>query len=263
MKSPFIDAAFFLGVLATCVQAADFLIRPAQKQRIQLFAEAATLHLEEIRPLEWLKFFRTAKARQLLYLTIVCGYQLRSVYHGWESRQVLTHDQMVVGPALFLLGLPLLALSFWYGPILVGWLYSDGKLTRFLERWLLLIYTTFFGILLGIAGLLYAFHKTSEPQLDTERAFHDLATSFPSLMMMASICMVYVLMALFSETSLLSTVGAVIVAAYIFAFILELGLKILRAFAWRVVEYNKGASPAILLILTSILGLWKLYLDHH
>ena len=263
MKTPVLDATLLLGVLATCTQAADFLIRPAQKLRIQVFVEIATLHLEELRPLEWLKLFRTVKARQVLYLTTVCGYQWHSVYKGWVNHQEIPHDQMVVGVALFILGLPFLVLSYWYGPFLVGWLYSEGKLIRFLERWLLVIYTAFFGILLCLAGLLYAITKATQSHLDPQKYFHVITTLPFSIKVTFIIFILFTCFELLGEAALLATVGAAIVAAYILAFILELGLKMLRAAAWRIVEYNKGAFPAIVLVLTSFIGLLKLYLDHH
>ena len=176
---------------------------------------------------------------------------------------MITYDQMVVVLALFPLGLALFALSYWYGPILVGWLYADGKLTRFFERLLLLIYTTFFGLLSSVVGLLYAVYKASQAHLDPQGFLHKIVTLPPSITLTATVCILCIVFAVVGEAVVLSTVGAVIVAAYILAFILELGLKMVRAFAWRVVEYNKGAAPAIVLVLTCFVGLWKLYLDHH
>ena len=178
-----------------------------------------------------------------------------------SKEQRISHLFIVVKTAF--VTRPSTTTSYWYGPVFVGWLYADGKLTRFLERLLLLIYTTVFGLLAGIGGFIYAFSKMTDAHLDPQGVMHRLATLPPSMQIVVLVCLVYTFMVFFSETILLSTVGAVIVAAHVLLLILELVLKILRAFAWRVVEYNKGASPAILLVLTSVIGLLKLYLGQH
>jgi hypothetical protein len=49
-----------------------------------------------------------------------------------------------------------------------------------------------------------------------------------------------------------------LITALIFL-ILESLLKLFRAFAWRLVEYNKGAWAAIVLVLTLVLGVMDLF----
>jgi hypothetical protein len=42
--------------------------------------------------------------------------------------------------------------------------------------------------------------------------------------------------------------------------VLELSLKCIRGFAWRIAEYNKGPFAAILLLFTALLGIAEVYL---
>jgi hypothetical protein len=249
-----IEILLVAGILANVLKGAELILRPHQQKWVQTKVEYMTLWLEYSKPLEWFRRI-TRKQIQIIAIVIILViflFILSDLLMRWGiffSRD----DKLTMAIMLFFVlinGLiPVIALTV-YGSKFLYWLYSEGKFLVFLRKY-------FSFAVLSSMALFLLFHviKWIASYLNpTEKI-----TGINFHLLMACI-VAGIFLCIFYIAFVISVLCLFIIITQIILFVAEVILIALRAIAWRVSEYNKGAFAAVILVFTILLGAGEAYL---
>jgi hypothetical protein len=249
-----LDAAFLIALLTLLVKAGDFLLRPHQQRCVQSKMETATLWLDYRRPALWYAKIVNKPVVRLVGLIATVGiYALAYMiaHQAGSEGFALYANPIVIGVIL----LPLLMaqrIAGRLGRVMHGVMAGEkdehyGRaygpklfFLRSLEAIAVLSIASV--IVVGIAGaVLYGVQS-----LVLDRGF-ELG---PELLVLISIVAFP-----FAIEAVTATLIFVVVCSLIgLIATCHVALIAIRAVCWRIVEYNKGAWAAILVIVTVMLG---------
>lgn len=231
---------FIIGTLVNLLKGADLLLRPHQKKMVQEQAETLTLWAEETKPVEWYAKLTSTKSQFVLLAVIA----------------VLTTVPLLAGMffirdmgGTFIVFLPILTVTsmlFLSRPAMKGtrWLFGDGSFSSSRKKVV--------SILGPIFGWLYIISLLIRFVTWIDKNFERSASSVISTIAIGLICVTMPLYILFVVLSIL---WLSLMFFHFSLVILEYTMKIFRAIAWRIVEYDNGAYAALVLIATIILGI--------
>jgi hypothetical protein len=266
-----IEILLVLGVLVNLIKGADLLLRPHQQKWLQTKCDTLALWLDYRRPLQW--YMRPDIAKKTFWLSatmlIVTGSVLTFVNWG--------KDGLPFAIIFGVLGVCYTLSKFLnvdkepeadsQSPPKNRWQAYGTQLEKDLKEWLWrspsVITLLSRQLLLAIAGLLSQLLAMSI--LFT--LLIALSSSVPSWISLS--CAAVFLVAVYYRRPAWALhkafvdVGGPVAFALVFTILLIIGeliLKVLRAFMWRIAEYNKGAFAAIVLIVTIALGVTEFYL---
>jgi len=260
-----LDVALALGVFINLVKAGDLVLRPNQQARVQAWIEDLTLRVEEIRPIGWLERMTSTRAHVVLVLIGVSEFLLvyfliLLVNAGKASAHApVGSNAFVMNLAASLCSVPALVLTATrYGQPFVAWLVGPppvrGVTRRFLKTIALgfLVLVIYEAILFGLVDLLWGEGPFDAMDLP-------MGQGGPGIWVLGGGLLV--IWPVFTWFWVITQVGGLIMWAVAGVRLFEILLKAIRALCWRVVEYNKGAWAAVVLIITVVLGLAKLLSD--
>jgi hypothetical protein len=276
-----VEVLLVLGIVINFIKGADLILRPHQQKWLQQRLDTLALHLDYTKPLEWYKRRAVGSKMWLLICALiffVSGFILTWLFNKPRWGLIL------IFPGLSALTVELTAhvaeLNRRFEKIfpnhpgpkavsrstekLINWFMQSGTTVQLIVRPTILA--------LGTALLSIAF----------QRILRELAARFPQFLEPAIKVLVVVLavfwllkisrhkvmwefrkMGFVQFIMVFMGIGAISVIMLIsglIMFISELALKLLRAITWRIVEYNKGAFAAIILLITIALGIAEIYL---
>lgn len=264
-----IDTLLILGIVINLIKGADLLLRPHQQKWLQERCDTLALWLDFTRPIQW--YMKPGVGRRVFAISgsVMVTVGTLVVVFTWNLPQALK-------PIILLLGVSSSFRAFFktYEPDeekteknpwrakryvlerrLREWSWNGSNVISRLLRQLIL---TVVGILcmlivLSIPIIVLILAPKHGPRLEWR------LIAFPVFVFILARYRHEIVLILFS----VGNVGPI--AMFTFAFTVglvtgELTLKFLRAFMWRVAEYNKGALAAILLVATTALGVVDTYL---
>jgi len=238
MKTPVV-ILFIIGTLINLLKGADLLLRPHQKKKVQERAETLTLWAEETKPVEWYAKLTSPKAQFILLTTVAAVITIPLFAAIFFIRDM---------SGIFLFFIPVftvVSMLFLSRPAMKGtkWLFGDGSFPSSRKKVV--------SILGPLFGWLYIISLLIRFVMWIDKNFERSTSTIISLIGIGLICVTLPIYILFVILCLLW------LSLMIFHFslvALEYTLKIFRAVAWRIVEYDKGAYAALVLIATIILG---------
>lgn len=262
-----IDLLFAVSLALTVMTSAGLVLRPHQRKLVDAKLEIVTLWLDYRRPIDWLRqqSFRGQFNKLLLLgivqLGVVCVVILNRLDYNRFVAGAFTASEnasvvltvliaSVVMWSLIILILRLIPLKWGFWIVVIGSMPSVGFLWRILSTYHI-----------SLASLVSYAEKgrltcTFSPEFsrlicgESPWTLGGFLVSF-ALLILAEAALV---LALLSE----AVIGAILIAGVLFA--AEFTLSIARSIMWRVVEYEKGAFAALLVLATMLLGILKLYL---
>jgi hypothetical protein len=245
-----IDILFVVGALVSLVKAAELLLRPHQEKWLQEKFEWLALWLDYTRPLRAYQRSRKHVYVGLFYtgpFVLGCFVVARMYKHGHYPLWGVVAVVAIVGWIVIrltimtveeedetadLLGLrpPFDVIQYWIAR-------AKGFGSQLIKH----------GLLGGISVGLWCLWLFLESRTDTT----------------LEIILVFGVMLVFlSYTAWVGGSNLAITIVSVSLLMLEGGLTIVRAIVWRIVEYNKGAFAAIVLIMTLALGVTEFFLKY-
>lgn len=247
------ESLLVVGVMLNAIKGADLLLRDGQKRAIQSGMETVTLFVDHLRPLRWFEALArptwsflwsglSAVFFWLSFLTLPAsvgclGGALALLFDFFTMSARNLELGRFLALSLLVAGLAMSVAGAWkIGPRIVALLVGPGRFWPFLGR-LFLFYLV---SALGFAMFWGLTHMASSAEL----VRWALIVFWP----------------LHLPVVTWNTAGLLLVSLMMFLGVLELTLKLLRGFCWRIVEYNKGAAAAIVLVATIALGIYQVAL---
>lgn len=244
------DIAFALGVFTQLMKIADWILRPKQQNWVRDLCDSITLRLEYTKPLTW---FRNVQQHRTQYL-VISGASVIFLLLLYSKFQVVQNSASIA-TFLLLWCIPTAFVFYRWGTGWIRWLYGDGRFRPFILKYLgfvfggFLIICSIFSIQIAVVlPLVFLMNK-----LD------------PSGLWLRIVVFFYLLVVV-PVAGVLGAWWIVIVSGYfvilmqIILIVLACVVAVLRAIAWRVVEYNKGPVAALSLLLTTACGFIAAYL---
>jgi hypothetical protein len=247
-----------VGVLLTSLKAGDLVLRPHQQQWLLAKLEDATLWLDYRRPIAWYRSLLSPIVLELAAL--VATFATYTVVFSWARISVptLLDSQQFGGIVALVLFFPMIRYAHRLSTIMLammagkkdeyhGRTYGPGL---FLVRSTEAIATLLAGFVVAVvlAYCIQLFPLIGLQQITfgiyPELLALAVISAFPFAMEVIAIAIVFALV-----SSLIALIGVAHVA-----------LIFVRGLCWRIIEYNKGAWAAIVVIVTVILGIWQLSL---
>lgn len=260
-----LDVVFVIGLLVNTIKLADLALRPHQQKRLQEWSEAMTIRLDDLKPLAWFQMFGKPKAwRILLFIGLAefFAVALIAIFAQVHEEQVRSDIYIVQALAILasLVSIPYIVRR--AGPRLMNWLFASQRPWIFIRRYCGLIaggFTTFivYQMLLWLV-LWLIFHK--------QASFGDFFDGMDDPHSPAHWGLVSGLLLcwpVFTFFWIAVQVGGLALWAVVFLGFAEFILKLARAIAWRLVEYNKGVFAALTLIVTAAVGIIDLIVKTH
>ncbi len=263
-----VEILLIIGILANLLKGADLILRPKQQARVQQKFETLTLWLDYTKPLGWYTKLKNRKIKvilitisSLLYLSLAVVLSVTSQKNNteilrWEDGPVYWGASSPMWLPTFIL---LIIVFTWdllnprirEHPVLT-YILRGPKFSLFLWR-PLLVMAMAAAINLTLLTLSAAFHWSA--------ASNRLGMWIILLYVyIALVGILYGFHVYVAEIELFAMLSLIILCLSAILLISEVILKIIRGIAWRIVEYNKGAFPAIILLVTIILGILEMYL---
>ena len=243
-----VDVLLIVGLILNFVKAGDLILRPHQLKWFQDKVEHMTLWLDFTKPLKALKTLTGDDGRLAL---LVLGY-VPAIFFFAVTQAIQPSEPK--GISLFTyLNFGILILLIKKGLPITRWLVGDGRITSFLKRFMLLS----IGQLVALVCLVLSVRSTG--YLSDHSNEHFLLGALFVVDILVAVALV--LLNLAYSTIWLACFLTIIASSFLLMF--ELLLKFARGIAWRIVEYNKGAFAAIILIVTVALGLTDFYLKFY
>lgn len=263
-----INVLFVISLALTVMKASGLVLRPHQRKVVDDKLESATLWLDYRRPIQWLR--RQSFSRQfnkLLLLGIIELFVAFAVLiSGVDHKRFLDETLTASENAYLVLSVLIASVAIWSSVILV--------LRLFPLKWALWV------ILIGcipFVGPLWRILSTYQSSLVSLVSYVQegelICTLKPELNRLVCIEFPWTFGGFLASFALLvlgqaalilmlvgeAAIGTILVAS--FFLIGEVALSMARVVMWRVVEYEKGAFAALLVLATVLLGILKLYLD--
>lgn len=254
-----IDALLILGVLINVVKGADLLLRPHQQKWLQAKCDTLALWLDYTRPIQW--YMRPDVGRAVFWLSAsaLIIFATLIMLFTWKLPDWAKPILIVLGSSSSLRAFrqiyrpdnregeknPWRARRYEIERRLRQWSWSGSTVTIRLFRQLSLTVASLIGylILFSILLMFLILVPKQGPRLEWR------LIAFPIFVITLVRYWREIWLALFA----IGNVGSIAMFNFVFSLGLiigELALKLLRAFMWRVVEYNKGAFAALTLLVT-------------
>ncbi|SRR6266705_5306995 len=243
-----VDALLIVGLILNFVKAGDLILRPHQLKWFQGRIEHLTLWLDLTKPLKALRTLTGEEGRLAL---LVLGY-VPAIFF-FAATQALQEREPIGVSFITYLNFGILIVLIKSGLPITRWLLGDGRLISFLKRFVVLT----IGELAALVSLRLA-ALPMEYLSDHSKEHFLLGTLF---VLDILVLLALVLFDLVYSTIWLACFLTIVASSILLSF--EILLKFVRGIAWRIVEYNKGAFAAIILIVTAALGLIDFYLKFY
>jgi hypothetical protein len=262
---------FIIGLLVSAIKGADLILRPHQQKWVQDKCDSLALHLEYTKPITW--FTENGILQNWFWVFFLLGILLLlglircwclmpvAILIVWLYRKELDIPKWLEGEfnsttdseASLENLLKYLAKQ---EHALLSWLFDSESYLEYLFRSLMIALIHFGAICLIFAGMyaVAALLEIAKPYLRHVSGLKNyMGRKFgPTVFVLFIAALVCLTVAGFP---------AVLVTIFmLLLFIAELLLKVMRSIAWRVVEYNKGAYAALVLIITIALGIAEIFL---
>jgi hypothetical protein len=243
-----VDVLLIVGLILNFVKAGDLILRPHQLKWFQDRFEHMTLWLDFTKPLKALKTLTSDDGRLALlvlgYVPAIFVLAATQAPQASEPKGISLITYLNFGILIFLIkkGLPI-----------TRWLFGDGRVTSFLKRFMLLSIGQLVALVclvLSVRLIVYLSDHSNEHFLLGALFVVDILV----LLALALLNLVY-------STIWLACFLTIVASSILLIF--EILLRFARGIAWRIVEYNKGAFAAIVLIVTVALGLIDFYLKFY
>jgi hypothetical protein len=232
-----LEILLIIGIVVNLLKGADLILRTHQQKWIQDRFEHVTLWLEDTKPIDW--FAKRAKDKVqialLIFFIVLDLLALMIVLIHF----VKTESNSILAALLFLA-------SVFVNLVILKRIALDSR------KWLCKSssYEEFFGGFLKLCAEIFGgFFLLSY--------LRPMIRFVPDHLINLALLLILPPAVLFLDVWLL---GFLLIFTTIIFNILEIVLKLLRGAAWRIVEYNKGAYAAIILLITIVLGFLELYL---
>lgn len=261
-----LDPIVAIGILTNVIKLGDLILTPEQQKTVQRVSETITLWLDYTRPLNWLRRWVTAQnGRPFLWFTIglVILSNTVQITSGTGPFGIIVLPALperfhttakALGLLITLVVVPLLVLRF--GLRAVHWLIAEGRLWRLFLRYL--VGAIVGSVAVGILGAILFFWLSLLSVLSFfALGSDDLEFSDPQFSM--ALAFLVSLPVFETVVTILMVPGLAIVCMYVLV-PLNVVFVVLRGLAWRVVQYNKGAWAALLLVGTFVLAVWDIVL---
>ena len=265
-----IDVLFWIGLLSTALKAGDLFLRENQKQLLEDRIETFTLWLEYAAPLEWFGKLKSVRAQFILLcigiiefvVILVSDRMLSAPPPPWAAAADAamsaqdTFDNVSVIVAS-LVTLPFVLRS--GGPAVMRWLLGRGGTLSFGRRWMaltfggmasLLAYVFLCVAVAGLFGPLTGFDDHGVLVAGASRA---------EWVFSAGMLLVWPLFVYFF---VVTQAGGLVLWLSVLLWVCHGLVIVARGVAWRVVEHANGPYAALLVILTTILGVASFLLKH-
>ena len=239
-----------------------------KKKKVQDNCEYLTLWLEDQNPIEWFQGLSSSRAHRWLLVFGIVEFAVAGVGAFITQRielSVFVDDKFgrlnviifqILALAISSLSIPVIVRKL--GPRTMKWLLADAKPLVFVRRYIALVAIGYLiALIYGIflIGLIWLANPS-----------HGIFGAIESIFDSKSLASKFYLFGFlliwpaFTYFWVMVQVGALVLWFVVLLPVLLLLLRLALTFAWRVVEYSKGAYAALLLIVTIILGILSLYL---
>jgi len=251
-----IEILLVAGILTNALKGAELILRPYQQKWVQAKWDDITLRLEYSKPLERLRTI-TSKQIQVITIAIILAIFLFILSDFVMRWGIFFRRDEKLTIALLLLAtligglIPVIALTL-FGAKFLFWLYSKGKFLVFLIKYFSFVALSSMALVLVYRAIKWIASYLNPTEQITGLNYHLLAVC---IFIVVFLCIFYI-------EFVISVLCLFIIITQIVLFVTEVILIALRAVAWRVAEYNKGAFSAVVLLFTVILGAVEAYLKY-
>jgi hypothetical protein len=252
-----LDAVFIIGLLVNVVKLADLILRPHQQKRLQEWCEGMTVRLEDLKPLGWFQILGTAKASRILLFIGFLEFFVVALLAGLapsHGDRISTDIRIVQGLAILLSFASMPYILRRAGPRMMTWLFANQKPWIFVRRYAISVVFGLVALFLyqGLLWLLLWIIFHNQTSLGDFFDGIDNSRSPARWGLMAGLLLCW---PFFTFFWIAIQVGALALWCVVILAIAEGILKLARAIAWRLVEYNKGVFAALTLIATAAVGI--------
>jgi len=258
-----LDTLLALGILVNIVKGGDLLLRPSQRRNVQSLFERLHLRLEAQRPIEGLQRLASERGQRRLMLVgigeflVVVGADISLDLWSGGSATIGSFGVLLCSGAILLSVLSRPLVTRLGGPKLMSWLLGDLRVFAFLRR-----FAVVFIAGITVLGMYQATLWGAADLIGTGDPFDTLALPLEKVGPGTLVVGVGLLVAWppFVYFWMLTQVAGAALSMCVLTRLGGLLLKVVRALAWCLAEYNKGAWAALVLGTTVVLGLLRLIL---
>jgi len=261
-----LDILLTLGILVNIVKGGDLLLHPQQRRKVQSLFERLHLRLESQRPIKGLQRLISERGQSRLmlvgigeFLLVVAVDVYLDIWSG-ESGESVTiggFGVLLCSAAILLSVLSRPLVTRLGGPKLMRWLLADPSFFAFLRR-----FAVVFIAGITVLGIYQATLWGAAYLMGTVDPFDTLELPLEKVGLATLVVGVGLLVAFppFVYFWMLTQVAGAALTMCVLTRLGVLLIKVVRALAWRLAEYNKGARAALVLGTTVVLGLLRLIL---
>ena len=261
-----LDTILALGILVNIVKGGDLLLRPPQRRKVQALFERLHRRLKSQRPIEELQRLASERGQRRLMLVgigeflVVVGADISLDLWSGESGESVTiggFGVLLCSAAILLSVLSRPLVTRLGGPKLMRWLLADPSFFAFLRR-----FAVVFIAGITVLGIYQATLWGAAYLMGTVDPFDTLELPLEKVGLATLVVGVGLLVAFppFVYFWMLTQVAGAALSMCVLTRLGGLLLKVVRALAWCLAEYNKGARAALVLGTTVVLGLLRLIL---
>jgi len=264
--SKLVEVLFAIGVVINLMKAGDILLLPSQRRSVKRAMDTLALKLDATRPLIWIRKVTSEQWRLITWTTTIAVIAItvwsfvhyRPTFYGVTPSPV---EWIVVGVAFFVAGVIRLGVAaLVFGSEFVTWMLEEAPLywptfRRFCAI-LVLAVTLYFTISWCLWR--FPFLSVGSFSIPGVRA-HGFAAFALSGAGLTTTAMAGDWAWFGLVTPPLIAGAAVLLLGVAFA-VAALPVALLRAIAWRVAEYDKGAWAALIALITVLLGFCDLWI---
>jgi hypothetical protein len=258
-----LDTLLALGILVNLVKGGDLLLRPHQRRKVQALCERLHRRLASQRPIAGLQRLASERGQRRLMLVgsgeflVVVGADVSLDMWSGGSATIGSFGVLLCAGAMLLSVLSRPLVTRLGGPKLMRWLLGDLRCFAFLRRFAVVCIAG-----MTVLGMYQAILWGAASLLGTGDPFDTLALPLEQVGPGTLVVGVGLLVAWppFVYFWILTQVAGAALSMCVLTRLGGLLLTVVRALAWRVAEYNKGAWAALVLGTTVVLGLLRLIL---
>lgn len=258
-----LDTLLALGILVNIVKGGALLLRPQQRRKVQSLFERLHLRLDSQRPIKGLQRLASERGQRRLMLVgigeflLVVGVDVSLDIWSGESATIGSFGVLLCSAAILLSVLSLPLVTRLGGPKLMGWLLGDLSFFAFLRR-----FAVVFIAGITVLGIYQATLRGAAYLMGTVDPFDTLELPLEKVGPATLVVGIGLLVAFppFVYFWMLTQIAGAALSMCVLTRLGVLVLKVVRALAWRLAEYNKGAWAALVLGTTVVLGFLRLIL---